>query len=66
MADLMDVLMICSELDEDLLNIKRENLQRNERIKKHLNSVETKLKYTIPDFGKGISLSSIHLSVYFS
>lgn len=53
MADLMDLLTLCSELDEDLSNLSRGDNQRKERIRKHIHTVDTKLKYQVPDFEKG-------------
>ncbi|XP_063433983.1 NHL repeat-containing protein 2-like [Mytilus trossulus] len=66
MADLMDLLTLCSELDEDLSNLSRGDNQRKERIRKHIHTVDTKLKYQVPDFEKDLPWLNIasSLSLY--
>ncbi|XP_071170103.1 NHL repeat-containing protein 2-like [Mytilus edulis] len=66
MADLMDLLTLCSELDEDLSNLRRGDNQRKERIRKHIHTVDTKLKYQVSDFAKDLQWLNIasSLSLY--
>ncbi|XP_076105032.1 NHL repeat-containing protein 2-like [Mytilus galloprovincialis] len=66
MADVMDLLTFCSELDEDLSNLSRGDNQRKERIRKHIHTVDTKLKYQVPDFEKDLQWLNIasSLSLY--
>lgn len=52
MADLNDVLEFCSELDSTLSTTSEASC-REKLIKKHLDLMGSKLKYTVPDFEKG-------------
>ncbi|XP_053407763.1 NHL repeat-containing protein 2-like [Mercenaria mercenaria] len=51
MHDINDVLEACSDLDEKLSG---ETYSREEEIKTHLNLVESKLKFEVPDFPDGL------------
>ncbi|XP_052102272.1 NHL repeat-containing protein 2-like [Mytilus californianus] len=66
MADLMELLTLCSELDEDLSNLSRGDNQRKERIRKHIQTIDTKLKYQVPEFEKDLQWLNIasSLSLY--
>ena len=53
MADIYSVLEACSELDERL---EEGNQSHDDIITKHLQQLDTRLKYTVPDFPEGLFL----------
>ena len=50
MADINDVWEACANLDEILADSTK---NRTEAVKQHLELIDKKLKYTVPDFKEG-------------
>lgn len=62
MYDLNDILEACGNLDEKL---SEDGCRHEDEIRKHLNLIETKLKFNVPDFPEGMEWLNVSQPISF-